>query len=67
MKPWTTASPIESWWPGLSIVHKHSIQEDLDAPLPPEVLEAIGRGGGQGAKLTEEERTFVREQGEQVD
>lgn len=59
--------PIETWWPELDIEHKHRITEDLDAPLDAEVLDAIGRSGEREVRLSDEEKTFVREQGETVD
>ena len=63
---------IERWWPQLIAASKHRIQQDLDSPLPDEIvrqIEAIvGRDIGVDAwVLTAGEKDFIRTQGEPVD
>jgi hypothetical protein len=63
---------IERWWPQLIAASKHEIQRDLDAPLPDEIVRQIEAIIGRDVDvdswvLTENEKDFVRTQGEPVD
>ncbi|MBO3663408.1 hypothetical protein [Microbacterium stercoris] len=61
---------IHEWYPKLSMDAKHALQEET-AAIPDEVRAEIGDIVGfavpEGATLSEEDRDFIRTQGEQVD
>lgn len=63
--------PIEDWWPALTIGARHTILEDLHAPLDDRVREEIERITGTavpaGAALSHHEVGFVETQQQPVD
>lgn len=63
--------PIEDWWAQLTIDARHSILEDLHAPVDARIRSEIERITGQavpeGARLSHHEVGFVEVQQQPVD
>ena len=62
---------IHEWWPHLTIDAKHELEASRDGIIPAAVAEEIRRLTGEpvapDARLTPEDREFIRTQGEAVD
>jgi hypothetical protein len=67
----TELPPVEAWWPNLSVDAKHSLLDNLDDALPADVTAEIeattSRGVPTPAYLTDDDKQFIKEQGEEVD
>ena len=62
-------TPIERWWPKLSIGSKHRLLEALDEPIDARTADEIASITGHPApeRLTNGEQAFIRTQIEAVD
>ncbi len=62
---------IHTWWPYLSIPAKQDLREEADARIPPLVREEIESITGEAlapeARLSEDDREYIRTQREPVD
>ncbi len=67
--PESERTPIERWWPKLSIGSKHRILEALDEPIDARTADEIASITGRPApeRLTNAEQAYVRTQIEPVD
>ncbi|WP_207457170.1 hypothetical protein [Desertivibrio insolitus] len=63
--------PVEAWWPNLSIDAKHSLTDNLDDAVPADVISEIEATTSKGvdvpAYLSDDDKQYIREQGEVVD